>query len=60
MRDERGAVIFFSLALRPDTARPLGRPEVACSELRRRKSLLVDAERPAAPLQFTATTGALF
>ena len=60
MRDERGALIFFQTALRPDTARPLRRAGAARGEVRQKKMVLGDAERRWSSLQFTAATGKLF
>ena len=45
MRDERGALIFIQIALRPDTARPLGRAGAESGEARPKKYFLGDAER---------------
>ena len=53
MRDERGALIFFQTALRPDTARPLRRAGAARGEVRQKKMVLGDAERRWSSLQFT-------
>ena len=53
MRDERGALIFIQIALRPDTARPLGRAGAERGEARPKKYFLGDAFARWPSLSFT-------
>ena len=60
MRDERGALIFIQIALRPDTARPLGRAGAERGEPQEKKYFLGDVYARWPSLWFTVDQGALF